>query len=76
VRLRGDLIAGPRSCGFESGMWTAKLLIPHIKKKYGVEYRTGGIHYLLHSMGFSSRKPRPKHPKSASEFEKNGLKKS
>jgi len=76
VRLRGDLIAGPRSCGFESGMWTAKLLIPHIKKKYGVEYSMNGIYYLLHSMGFSSRKPRPKHPKSASESEKKRFKKS
>jgi len=44
VRLRGGPVAGPRSCGFESGMWTAKLLIPHIKKKYGVEYRIGGIY--------------------------------
>jgi len=58
VRLRGDMIAGPRSCGFESGMWTAKLLIPHIKKKYGVQYSMNGIYYLLHKIGFSSRKPR------------------
>jgi len=75
ARLRDDLIAGPHSCGPGSGMWTAKLLIPHIRKKYGVEYRTSGIHYLLHGMGFSSRKPRPRHPEPASEPEKRAFKK-
>ncbi len=37
-QVRADLIAGPRSCGLESEVWTAPLLAVHIKKKYKVEY--------------------------------------
>jgi len=74
ARPRRDLIAGPRSCGPGSGMWTAKLLIPHIRRRYGAEYGISGIHCLLHGMGFSSGKPR--HPKSAPESGKGAFKKS
>ncbi len=74
-QLRADLLAGPRSCGFESGVWTAPLLAAHIRKKFGVQYATVSIYDILHRMGFSCRKPRPKHPKSASESEKKEFKK-
>jgi len=75
-QLKADLVAGPQSCGFESGMWTAKLMIPHIKKKYGVQYSMNGIYYLLHKIGFSSRKPEAGTPNQPRNPRKNGLKKS
>ena len=67
--LRKDLIAGPASGGFKSGLWTGKLLKKHIEQKYKVQYSTPGIYKVLHRAGFSRQKPRQKHPKSASKPE-------
>ena len=64
--LHDDLVSGPRSCGFESGTWTALLLAGHIERKFGVSYATVSIYDILHRMGFSCRKPRPRHPNAAS----------
>ena len=75
VELKEDLIAGPVKCGFESGMWTAPMIIIHVRNKFGVEYKSSGMEDLLHRMGFSWRKARPKHPKAASEEEKAKFKK-
>lgn len=75
VELRKDLIAGPVECGFESGMWTAPIVIAHVSKKFGVEYKSSGMEDLLHRMGFSWRKARPRHLKAASEEEKTEFKK-
>ncbi len=75
-QLRADLLAGPRSCGFESGVWTAPLLAAHIRKKFGVQYATVSIYDILHRMGFSCRKPRPKHPSQPQNQRKKSLKKS
>jgi len=74
-QLKADLIAGPQSCGLESGAWTARLVAEHVRRRFGVEYRTVSMYDILHNMGFSWRKPRPKHPKSASESAKRAFKK-
>ena len=74
-RLRADLIDGPQKCGFNSGAWTARLVAIHVKKKYDVTYTYGGMYDLLKRIGFSCRKPRPKHPKSASKSEQKVFKK-
>ena len=75
ARLVDELIAGPRSCGFESGVWTAPLVVRHVKETYGVEYADRGMYDLLHRIGFSCRRPRPRHPKSASESQIRAFKK-
>ena len=74
-QLRADLIAGPDRCGFESGLWTAKLLAEHIRKKFGVQYGTSGIYEMLHRIGFSRQAPRPRNPKAASRREQDSFKK-
>jgi len=74
-QLKADLIAGPQSCGFKSGTWTARLVAEHVRRRFGVEYRTVSMYDILHSMGFSCRKPRPKHPEPASESAKRAFKK-
>ena len=74
-QLREDLIAGPRSCGFESGVWTALLAAEHVRRMYKKEYSARGMQHLLHRIGFTSRRPRPRHPKSASESERKAFKK-
>ena len=74
--LMQDLIAGPSNCGFESGMWTAPLVIAHVRNKYHIEYKVSGMLCLLHRMGFSWRKARPRHPKAPDEEEIKEFKKS
>jgi len=46
-----------------------------LDRRFGVEYRTVSMYDILHRLGFSWRKPRPKHPKSASESAKRAFKK-
>ena len=75
AQLRQELISGPRSCGFESGVWTAPLAMVHVRRRYGVQYAEGGMYDLLRRIGFSSRKPRPRHPKSASKSQIKAFKK-
>ena len=43
AQLRTELIAGPRRCGFESGVWTAPLVVQHVKRTYGVPYADRGM---------------------------------
>ena len=74
-QLREELIAGPRSCGFESGVWTAPLVVQHVSRTYGVEYAVTSMRQLMHRVGFSCRKPRPRHPKSASKPQIKAFKK-
>ena len=75
-QLRDDLIAGPQKCGFGHGIWTSPLVVMHVKRKYGVKYTDRGMYDLLHRIGFSSKKPRPRHPRAASEPERDKFKKS
>ncbi len=74
-QLRADLIEGPQNCGFEVATWTGTLVIAHVKRRFGITYASMGICDLLHRIGFSCRRPRPKHPKSATESEKEEFKK-
>ena len=48
--LRQDLIDGPTKCGFEFGIWTLPLVIAHVRNKYNIEYKNGGMPCLLHRM--------------------------
>jgi len=49
-QLRTDLVAGPDRCVFESSLWTARLLIVHVGKKFGVKYASSSMYDLLHRM--------------------------
>ena len=73
--LKADLIAGPQKHGFESSMWTGKLVAEHVRRKYNVEFVPRTMQDLLREMGFRHIKPRPRHPKAASEEEKAEFKK-
>lgn len=74
-RLRVDLIAGPQKCGFDHGIWAARSAVAHIRKRFGVQCAERGMYDLLNRIGFSSKRPRPRHPGAASEHDKNALKK-
>ena len=74
AELKEDLIAGPQENGFESSLWTGKMVAKHVKNKYGVSYVPRTMQELMHEMGFRHIKPRPRHPKAATEEEKKAFK--
>ena len=54
-------------------MWTGRMMTEHVRRKYGIEHTLRTMQRLMHYVGFSYVKPRPKHPKSASNREKKAL---
>ena len=73
--IREDLLAGPRKLGFETDMWTGKILVEHVRGKHGITFVPRTMQTLMHEMGFRNVKPRPRHPKAASDEEKKAFKK-
>ena len=75
VLLRNDLVQNPQSFGFSQSFWTTQMIVEHVKKRYGARYVARGMRDLLHRIGFSVKKPRIAHYKSATEPEKKRFKK-
>ena len=73
--IREDLLAGPRKLGFETDMWTGKILVEHVRRKHGMAFVPRTMQTLMREMGFRNVKPRPRHPKAASDEEKKAFKK-
>jgi len=57
--LRKRLIAGPRKG--QNPMWTTKMVMNCVEKKYGRKYTARHMRRLLRQIGFSVQKPRPRH---------------
>ena len=76
VSLRDDLISDPEKFGFGQFMWSTRMVITHVNEKYNILYSARGMRELLHRIGFSSKKPRQTHHKSASKEEQNRFKKT
>ena len=74
-QLKMDLKAGPQACGLDHGVWTAPVIIKHIKKRFGATYAPTGIYELLRRINFSWQAPRAMNPKSASKKEQKEFKK-
>ncbi|MEM3099000.1 MAG: winged helix-turn-helix domain-containing protein, partial [Nitrososphaerales archaeon] len=45
-----------------------RMVIEHVRRKYGIEYRERGMRDVLHKLGFSSKKPRPTHYKANRKY--------
>ena len=67
--VRAALNAEPVKSGFERGTWDSNLLATYICRKHDVKYSRAGALALAHRQGFSVRKTRPIHHKSASKEE-------
>ena len=63
AQLYADIKDGPNKCGFESNVWTCRIIVIHVKKKFGIQYTERGMYNLLDRLNFSYKKPRQKHPK-------------
>jgi transposase len=56
--LKRAIAAGPRDAGFESAIWTARMVREHIQRTFGVEFNWKYVPRLLHGLGFSIQRPR------------------
>lgn len=66
--LRSDLISRPEKNGFNQALWTTKMVMEHVRRKFGIEYKARGMRDVLHKLGFSSKKPRPTHYKANRKY--------
>ena len=73
-RLQKDLDQSPTKYGFGSEIWSVKIVQEHIRRKYNVTYERSAVWYLLRRLGLTYRKPRPKHPDSASNRQQKRFK--
>ena len=51
------------------------MILIHVKNKYDIAYTNSGMTDMLHRLGLSWRKPRPKHPKAAIKEQQEEFKK-
>ncbi|MCY4492114.1 MAG: hypothetical protein OXC46_11740 [Thaumarchaeota archaeon] len=40
AQLYADIKDEPNECGFESKVWTCRIIVIHAKKKFDIQYRT------------------------------------
>ena len=57
--LKKHLIAGPRKG--QNPLWTTKMIMDYVENKFGKKYTARHMRRLLHQLGFSVQKPRPRH---------------
>jgi transposase len=61
--------------GNRGGLWTTKEVREYIRRRYDVKYTHVHVWELLQALGFSVKKPRPRHYKHPDDVEVNKLKK-
>jgi transposase len=58
AQLKKDLVQNPQTFGFLQSMWTTKMVIQHVQKRYRITYAARSMRKLLTKLGFSPKKPR------------------
>jgi transposase len=56
-RLEKLLLAGPRTCGYRTDLWTTARIAEVIRKQFRVSYHPDHVGRLLHGLGWSPQKP-------------------
>lgn len=74
-QLKKDLTYSPKEFGFNSSLWSGKILIAHIKNKYHVEYHQAMTYILFKELGFTLQRPTREYlgadPIKQQEFKEN-----
>jgi hypothetical protein len=52
------IIAGPESCGYDTGVWDGALVQDLIRAKFGVNYSVSHVRAVLHKLKLSVKKPK------------------
>lgn len=60
LALRNDLIKNPAAFGYPEGFWSTRLVQEHVRKKFRARFVSRHMTRLLHKIGFSLKKPRPR----------------
>ncbi len=60
--LRKTLISGPRKG--TNVLWTTRMIMDLVRREHGLIYTTRHVRRLMHQLGFSMQKPRPRHYKT------------
>ena len=68
--LKKRLNRSPHAAGFEESFWTTRMVVDLVKKKYHALYTPQWMWNLLRSLGFSCKKPRPRHYKASKKAQK------
>ncbi|KXA96915.1 hypothetical protein AKJ37_04150 [candidate division MSBL1 archaeon SCGC-AAA259I09] len=69
-QVRADLEQSPKEFGYESEVWSTRMVLDHLREEYGVEYHPRYIQRFIRKLGFELKKPRPKHHKASEEEKK------
>jgi putative transposase len=67
---------GPEAAGFDSGVWTARMVAEFIRERFGVAYNWKYVPELLHKLGFSVQRPRKKLSRADGEAQEFWLRKT
>jgi transposase len=67
---------GPEAAGFDSGVWTARMVAELIRERFGVAYNWKYVPELLHKLGFSVQRPRKKLSRADGEAQEFWLRKT
>lgn len=57
LQLSGWLRMNPRQLGFDSGLWTRKIVRDLIKREFGIDYTMQNTGKVLKRLGFSPQRP-------------------
>ena len=63
--LKSVVLNSPQAVGLIFVMWTTKAVHEYIKKTYNISYSHRQVRNILHYMGFTCVKPRPRHRKAS-----------
>ena len=74
-KLMEALDRGPKSAGYETNLWTLKLINAYIKNEFNVDYHDESIWQLMRRLEYRPVVPRPRNPKSATPEEREAFKK-
>jgi transposase len=60
LQLADIIDSGPIAYGFETGIWTSKMVTEVIKQEFKVKYHDAHVRKILYKLGFSVQDPRKK----------------
>ena len=73
--LESVILKSPQEQGLPFVFWTTKLVQYYIEQQYEISYKLRQVRNILHNMGMTCQKPRPRHikanKKAQEEFKKN-----
>ncbi len=74
--LKKIIADGPIASGYDSGIWTCRMVSDIISKKFKVNYSLCQISRILHKLGFSYQTPKKNSQGQILENKKNGWRRS